>query len=323
MITEFKISYNNGKTYPQYISTLEAFFYSYANPSCTTQRSYKNVSTQDISKFLDEKQHAIDLHSGRKINKKTSLNNSYSHISSFYKFLFEQGEITEIPIETKRKAALNHYPNMPLNRHTADIKPTDIESMINTLRNSRNPQRNITIFSLCAYLGISRNDIYNLNWNCVFEYDAEYPHIVIEGREIPLCNLLIKNFSYLRNKRNINTHTLEEIPVFVSGKSNSNRLSESAINDIFDIFKKNSTEENDKWAKMCPQLLRFSLIEKLFHFKFSLEDIIYITGIDISNIGNYIPYAEIITNYNPYEQKSSYLLSEKLKKDHPYAYIFK
>lgn len=322
MIAQFKVYYaNEGKTYAQYVSTLEAFFYYFAPPTCSIQCTYSFVSTQDIYVFLDEKCKSINVNSGRKLNKKTSLNNTYSHISSFYKCMYEHNEIKEIPIETSRKDALRLYPNTQLYRHTMKITNDDISLMIETLKTSRNPQRNIAILTLCTYLGLERKAIYNLNWNNVVEYDSNCPHILIENRKIPICNLLIQFFSALRVSNNIDKNIQEKIPVFTSGKL-GNRLSESAINDIFDSFKRLSKESDDKWSKMCPQILRFTLIEELFQCGFSIEEIIYITGIDINNIGKYISNADIISKYNSPNTLETYSLKDKLRTYHPYTNIF-
>ena len=322
MIAQFKIYYNaDSKSYAQYVSTLESFFYYFAPPTCSVNRNFTFVSTQDIYGFLDEKRKAINENSGRKLNKKTSLNNTYSHISSFYKCLYEHNEIKQIHIETSRKEALRLYPNTQPYRHTMQITNNDISLMIDILQKSRYFKRNLAIFALCAYLGLERKTIYNLNWENIVEYDKEYPHIIIENRKIPICNLLTNYFSDLRNQNNIDIHTQPHLPVFTSGRF-GNRLSESAINDVFDSFKKLSKEPNDKWSKMCPQILRFTLIEELFQCGFSIEEIIYITGIDINNIGKYISNADIIFKYNNPCQSTPSALHEKLKICHPYTKIF-
>lgn len=91
------------KTYGQYISTLESFFYFFAPPTCSERRSFEAVTTPDIYSFIEEKKKSIDINTGRKINKKNSIKNMYSHLNSFYKFLLEQGEIKRVPIDTNKK----------------------------------------------------------------------------------------------------------------------------------------------------------------------------------------------------------------------------
>lgn len=310
------------KTYGQYISTLESFFYFFAPPTCSERRSFEAVTTPDIYSFIEEKKKSIDINTGRKINKKNSIKNMYSHLNSFYKFLLEQGEIKRVPIDTKRSQVLKQYPNTQMDRHILTIDDEDIVLMINTLKKKRNAERNITMFSLCAYYGLERGDLYNLNWNNVKEYDAMLPHILIDNRKIPLCKFLINCFAKLRNIYDIDRNIKETIPVFTVNNENRKRLYEAAINDICKSFNKLSKVKGDKWEKICPQFLRFSLIQELQKRNFFVDEIVYITGINICNIGKYISKEEIIMQYNEREKENTLSLIEKLETYHPYAKVY-
>ena len=64
------------------------------------------------------------------------------------------------------------------------------------------------------------------------------------------------------------------------------------INDVFNSFTKISKEK--KWEMFSPQHARNSLIKSLYSANYSIEDIIYITGIDINNISKYISKEELL-----------------------------
>ena len=73
-------------------------------------------------------------------------------------------------------------------------------------------------------------------------------------------------------------------------------MKEWNINDVFDNFAKITNDE--KWKNYSPKYLRCCLIKTLFATGYSLEDIIYITGIDIKNLANLIGTDEILERKN-------------------------
>ena len=68
------------------------------------------------------------------------------------------------------------------------------------------------------------------------------------------------------------------------------------INDVFDNFAKITNDE--KWKNYSPKYLRCCLIKTLFATGYSIEDIIYITGIDMKNLANLIGTDEILERKN-------------------------
>ena len=69
-------------------------------------------------------------------------------------------------------------------------------------------------------------------------------------------------------------------------------MDEWNINDVFNSFTKISKEK--KWVMFSPQYVRNSLILSLYSANYSIEDIMYITGIDINNISKYISKEELL-----------------------------
>lgn len=64
------------------------------------------------------------------------------------------------------------------------------------------------------------------------------------------------------------------------------------INDVFNNFVQITNDE--KWKDYSPKFVRKSLIRTMFFAGYSLEDIMYIIGIDINNISKYIKTNELL-----------------------------
>ncbi|KSU82186.1 hypothetical protein AS180_21285 [Priestia veravalensis] len=86
-------------------------------------------------------------------------------------------------------------------------------------------------------------------------------------------------------------------------------LSESTINYIFDTVSE-IDKSNPNWKKLNTAYIRSTLIKKLFDNNFSLEEIVYLTGADLSSLSNLIPIDDIINNVKT--RKKNY------KKVHPF-----
>ena len=69
-------------------------------------------------------------------------------------------------------------------------------------------------------------------------------------------------------------------------------INEWNINDVFNKFAQITND--DKWKDYSPKFVRNSLIPTLFTANYSLEDIMYITGIDINNISKLIKMDDIL-----------------------------
>lgn len=74
------------------------------------------------------------------------------------------------------------------------------------------------------------------------------------------------------------------------------QMSEWGINGIFDELA-NITNDG-RWRDYLPKYLRNCLIMSLFEARYPLEEIIYITGIDIKNLPNYITTDMILNRKN-------------------------
>ncbi len=69
-------------------------------------------------------------------------------------------------------------------------------------------------------------------------------------------------------------------------------MSEATINDVFDRLYE--YDKNDIWELFSPAYVRRGLIEQLFRCNYSLDEIMYLTGLKVGSITKYITMERII-----------------------------
>lgn len=131
-----------------------------------------------------------------------------------------------------------------------------------------------------------------LKWD---DFDKEYKYLTVDGRKIILPKLLR---DYIVELNRISKNIKTKFP-FVLQKRKENKyipMNDWNINDVFNSFTKISKEE--KWEMFSPKYVRNGLILSLYAANYSIEDIMYITGIDINNISKYILREEMMKRVN-------------------------
>ncbi len=160
-------------------------------------------------------------------------------------------------------------------------------------------------------LTLERPNIIDLTWNDV-KLDANKPFLKVGKRELELFPLLISCFKLIKEE-----HNKEKIKgafvfsTFYNGKYRP--FTESTVNGVFN--KLIEINEDDKWSYFSPQYVRTCLVRVLFDNGYSMDEIIYLTGIDLKNIYRYIATDEVIERRkkNPKGIKVSYYLMDYLK----------
>lgn len=156
----------------------------------------------------------------------------------------------------------------------------------------RNANRNIVIFLLIASLGMERSQLANLKWD---SFGKGYKYIMINEKKIELCPLLQDYL--LQLEKEMKMKRAKSTYVFLTfHKGKYRHMPASNINDIFDELK--NISKDDKWKNYSPKYVRNCLIGTLYDAGYSLEEIMYITGIDIKNISKYISKDKILEKEN-------------------------
>lgn len=272
-----------------YCCTLYRFFDFFAprvfakkNYEQVGKRVYENLSIDEFDAFISECKR-----NGKDTSTKT-LNNNHTHIYNMLYELEKHERIRYISLSDSRKENLIIYEETEDRRGVTELKTEDVRLILDFLKAKRNSNRDIVIFLLEITLGLERSQLLELSWD---SFDKEYQYISIEGRKIELCPILQKYLIKLNKEAKIAKIKSPKIfQVFYEGKYRPMR--EWNINVVFNKFVQITSDE--KWKEYSPKFVRKSLIRTLFFAGYSIEDIMYITGIDINNISKYIKVNELL-----------------------------
>lgn len=237
---------------------------------------YENLSIENFRGFIQERKRNKGNTSTR------TIENNFSHVYDMLHELKKHGRISNIALSESRMQNLSAYGQTERKKEIAVINVEDIGKAIDFWRKRKNANRNIVVFLLTVSLGLERSQLIELKWE---SFDKNLKHIKIDGRKIELCKLLQEYLSLLR-KESETKKIKSSYVLVVYYKKKYKKMSEWAINGIFDELKNITNDE--RWKNYSPKYLRNCLIVSLFEAKYPLEEIIYITGIDIKNIANYI-----------------------------------
>lgn len=247
---------------------------------------YENLSIEDFREFIKE----------RKRNKEKSsiktIENNFSHIYDMLHEFKKASRINNIILSESRMQNLFAYEETERKKKIDIIRVEDIQMVLKFMPKNRNANRNIVAFLLTISLGLERSQLMELKWT---DFDKNLKHIVIDGRKIEICKLLQKYLSLLFEESKAKKIKLPYVLVTYY-KKKYKKMSEWGINGIFDELA--NITDDEKWKNYSPKYLRNCLIMSLFEAKYPLEDIIYITGIDIKNISNYITMDMILAKKN-------------------------
>ncbi len=194
-----------------------------------------------------------------------------------------------------------------------DYSPITTEEISKILeyyeKNSREPLRNKVIILLTLYCALDLQDLINLQ-DKYFNLDKELL-IFPDGRKIKLTNYLNNLVRELINQKRENNISCKYL---FCGKYEKgyDKMSKGNYNAIISgsFNKLNFTADRKK--VLIPSFLRSSVIRKMFENNFSIEDIICLTGLSLTGIGQYLSYEDILERHK----------LSKIVKDHPYKEFF-
>lgn len=274
-ITQYKIwKFEEGMSIPSwmaYQSTLYNFYDFISNRYSKYHGTYLRMSEDDFEEFILTRKR-----NGSKTSIKT-VGNNHTHIFDMLFYMKKHGRIPHINFEENRNKSLENFLNTEDKKTLIRLNKQDISRTIEMYSCKRNATRNIIIYLMCATLGMERSEVLNIKWE---DFDKNFKYINVHGRKIELHDMLkgyLKQFQEeQRRKKGYLFVTLHQ------GKYK--RINESTINDIFNEFKK----EDKNGEVYSPKYLKGCLIISMFYDGYSLEDIMYITDIDMSNLEKYI-----------------------------------
>lgn len=265
-------------------------FYDFIAHKVLAKKNYEQVGKR-FYETLDMEQFDMFISECKRNGKDTStktLNNNHTHIYNMLYELEKHDKIRYISLSDSRKENLIIYEETEDRRGITEINAEDVQAILDFLKKKRNSNRDIVLFLLEVSLGLERSQLLELNWNA---FDKAYKHISLEGRKIELCPILQEYLIKLNKEaKRAKIKSQKIFQVFYDGEYRPMR--EWNINDVFNNFVQITNDE--KWKDYSPKFVRKSLIRTMFFAGYSLEDIMYITGIDINNISKYIKMNELL-----------------------------
>ncbi|UZW12599.1 type I restriction enzyme HsdR N-terminal domain-containing protein [Clostridium pasteurianum] len=307
-IAQFRAyKYPNGTgSWNTYRGTLCSFFTYYADKE-SKYRPLKEIRVDDFEQFLHYEQKQKEG-TGKSVNALDTFNNKYSHIRSMFNELKKHDKIGNHNFEEERKKLVKNLNYTSVSKEENYLNYNNIKIAFEFLKSTERPVRNITLFLFSIFMGLERSTIRNLNWKM---FNSNRTIINISGRVTPLP---IKLTEYIKKLEIQNKEDgIKGNYVFYTyyGKK-FNQITESAINDVFDRLKK-IDEDNIKWTYFSPQYIRNYLVIGLFENGYSIEEIVYLTGMELVNISTLIKFDEICKNVN--------LKKKHVERKHPFGIL--
>ena len=259
------------KSWTAYQSTLFNYYDFIAEKYQKYQRIYGIMSEDDFEEFIRTRKR-----NGTQSSIKT-VGNNHTHIFDMLSLMKKRGKISHFNFEENRNKSLESFLETENKKIPVRLKGEDISNAIEMYSRKKNSTRNIIVYLMCATLGMERSEVLNVKGE---DFDKNFKSIYIHGRKIELHNMLKRYLKLLQKEQGRKKGYL--FVALYNGKYK--QVNESTINDVFSEFGK-----VDEYGEFySPKYLKGCLVISMFYDGYSLEDIIYITGVDMKNLGKYI-----------------------------------
>lgn len=298
-ITRFEMYWRNAgyneNSLKMYRSTLYNFFefysqnHDYSSFGKSDIECLCQIQIDDFFAFIRKKNEDLSQKRCNKDRSYQTLTNNYRHLRTFFETLKVHGDIPHHNFIYSETDVLKAFRNKisPKDKHIIDAEAYQL--ILEHLSKGRNSSRNIAIFMFCSYYGMKRSTVNKLTWDSI---NFGKNTITVEKRKYKMTELMsycLQNLYKERRKQRLKCNEVFTNPYIKGGK----RLSEGAINDIFYSLRKiNAPNCNLEW--LCPEKVRECLIQNMFECGYSMESIVYFTGLDVSSVANCISYNRII-----------------------------
>ena len=256
-------------------------------------RKIEHLNVDDFRKFVFN---YIEKSKGssRPIRSRATIVKKFRHINRFYEMFskYSDGSISNPFRHLTEDQMIAGFECKYKDDITEDFTEDIVGLFINYYENhTRNPEKNIIIFLLCLYAGLSRDDIRFLK---ITHLEDESCSIYLDKRKIRLPKEL---YSRLRNYiENIRDKKARVSYIFYSnyGKYAGQPLDKNSINNIFSGGAKSVGKALGKQLNVCPENIRKMLVRRFFKAGLTIEEIVTVLDLDIRRVGDYITKDEII-----------------------------
>lgn len=271
------------KSWKDYVSTLYAFydFLDEKGRIFNNGTTLELISIQDFNDFIDFKTKSNSL-------SKSTINNNWSHISSMMKVLKKNRTISYSAFDAPREPQYNGAKEEVI-KNINYVTSANVKKIISFYKSRNDSSRNIAAFLLCLLYGFEKSDINELKWSQIRVKEKE---IIIGNRVIkynPMLESCLEEMSVTKKR---GKNKLEYV-FCTKHNGNYNKFKETTLNDIFDRIAE--VGEEDFWKQFSPKYVKNCSIKVYFDAGYSLDEIIYLTGMEIKNIEpSYITTEEVL-----------------------------
>lgn len=243
----------------------------------------------DIEDYFDYIDYKIENQKGNKrLNSKETIKNSYSYFTSFFNTLKNHSYISDHNFKYSRKEILAKYEDTPKIKNEHYLTEDRFKKILEYIYSRNNNDRNIVIFMLCAYYGIERSDVDNLKWE---QIDMQRGIIKFGKRIIKMNNLMIMCLNNIQKTQN--GKKKNEYVLLKRDRNIYKKATVGIINFVFDDLQ-HIDESDVTWKQFSPQYVRDCLIKEMFNVGYSIEQIVYETNLNLSNIPCYLSHENIL-----------------------------
>lgn len=280
-------------SYEMYRSTLNGFFEFYSQThryfsfGKVDKECLSDITINDFTAYLSNK----DANNSKRKKKMSPITfrNNYRHIKAFFDILMEKGYIYRHNFTCSEKEVLDSFEKKNQIQYTYSLDADEYQILLEHLYKGRNGLRNIAVFMLCSSYGLKRSEIIKLTWDSI---DFNKNIIKVNGCKHKMTELMRYCIQHLHDERKRQRLKCNE--VFTNNQPKGGKgLSEGAINDIFYSLRTiDAPTHNFQW--LCPEKARECLVRSMFECGYSLEQIVFYTGIDLQSVTRCIPYETVI-----------------------------
>lgn len=262
-----------------YASTLFNYYDFISDKYGKYQGVYERMIIEDFKSFIYERKRKGENTSLR------TIQNAHTHIYNMLSVLKEIGCVKHINFDESRNQSLKLFKETEYLKIPEILRGEDILNALHTYKTDREEIRNIVIFLICVTLGLERSQIIELKWS---DFDKKLKYLYVDGRKIPLYDMIIKYLLQMRKARGMKSEY-----VFVTKRNGKwCRVQASTISDAFQCLKESGKEiYSPKYMKRC-------FVLSMFYAGYSIDDIIFLSGIRLSNVEKYITTEMIIERHN-------------------------
>lgn len=264
-----------------YRCTLYQFF-DYYSRKVSYKKTYEKIDMDVFDGFIKER---------KREKQNSSIKTIEGNLTHLYNMLSEMKKhkkIEYISLSDSRKENLIDYKKTEARKTHTSIKADDVKDIVNFIKTRKNAHRDLVIFLLTVTLGLERSQLLNLQWD---NFGEGYRYIRIDDRRIELPKILQECLAVLN--ADLKKARVKSMKLFHLSESYKYReMKEWNINDVFNNFEQIASDE--KWKDYSPKFVRNCLIKTMYSSGYSLEDIMYITGIEFNNISKLITEEEML-----------------------------